>query len=97
MSAHDTIRQATHDALCSLRIPHADHIWVSPIPFFDDVTDAIEAALSAAGYSITKTDDGAVSPPANSTGIGVPEADESANGVRSTVAVPSSHSSGGAS
>lgn len=67
MNAHDAIRKAAHDAVCRLRIPHSDHIWVSPIPFFDDVADAIEEAVKANGYSIHLTDDGVAAPPADQT------------------------------
>jgi hypothetical protein len=59
VNAHDAICKAAHDALCKIRTPHIGHVWFSPVPYFDYVADTIEAALSAAGYTITLTDDGA--------------------------------------
>jgi hypothetical protein len=59
VNAHDAICKAAHDALCKIRTPHIAHVWFSPVPYFDYVADTIEAAVSAAGYTITLTDDGA--------------------------------------
>jgi len=56
MTAHDLIRRASHDALCTVRIPHAEHVWADPLALFRLDQDGYVVAHTGAVLNAIRTE-----------------------------------------